>query len=319
MRLRSQPRSPSVRKARRARRKESQTFRFISAMRSCAARRRCRQRAMQCRRRRVRMRARCSRLVLRAGDKARVQQGDASALLEVALDESHCRRRRACIRCSRIDRNAWPDVWADHAGARVMDAITAFGSQTLGSAWPVVWSLTKITAIVLPILGLVAYLTLWERRLIGWFHIRMGPNRVGPLGLFQPIADGIQAAHQRNHFAVAGGQIAVLPGADRDPDACAGGMGGDSVRPRHRAGRHQRRPAVRDGDHVGRRLRRHHRGLGVQLEVCVSRCDARSGTDGQLRNRHGLRAGDGADGCRHVEPDADRGRPEHRHVRRRWD
>ncbi len=73
-----------------------------------------------------------------------------------------------------------------------MDAITAYGSQTLGSAWPVVWSLAKIFAIVLPILGLVAYLTLWERRLIGWFHIRMGPNRVGPLGLLQPIADAVK-------------------------------------------------------------------------------------------------------------------------------
>ena len=52
-----------------------------------------------------------------------------------------------------------------------MDSITAFGSQTLGAAWPVVWSLAKITAIVLPVLGLVAYLTLWERRLIGWFHL----------------------------------------------------------------------------------------------------------------------------------------------------
>ncbi len=73
-----------------------------------------------------------------------------------------------------------------------MDAITTYGSQTLGAAWPVVWSLTKIFAIVLPILGLVAYLTLWERRLIGWFHIRLGPNRVGPVGLLQPIADAFK-------------------------------------------------------------------------------------------------------------------------------
>ncbi|HYM47928.1 MAG TPA: complex I subunit 1 family protein, partial [Burkholderiaceae bacterium] len=56
----------------------------------------------------------------------------------------------------------------------------------------VTWELLKIGAIVGPILGLVAYLTLWERRLIGWLHIRVGPNRVGPLGLFQPIADGIK-------------------------------------------------------------------------------------------------------------------------------
>ncbi|MGH6609946.1 MAG: complex I subunit 1/NuoH family protein, partial [Burkholderiaceae bacterium] len=56
----------------------------------------------------------------------------------------------------------------------------------------IAWELTKITAIVLPILGLVAYLTLWERRLIGWIHIRRGPNRVGPLGLLQPIADAFK-------------------------------------------------------------------------------------------------------------------------------
>ena len=73
-----------------------------------------------------------------------------------------------------------------------MDAIASYGTQTLGAAWPVVWSLAKIVAIVVPILLMVAYLTYWERRLIGWMHIRIGPNRVGPWGLLQPIADAVK-------------------------------------------------------------------------------------------------------------------------------
>ena len=58
--------------------------------------------------------------------------------------------------------------------------------------WDVIWILAKVFAIVLPILGAVAYTTLWERKLIGWMHIRLGPNRVGPLGLLQPIADALK-------------------------------------------------------------------------------------------------------------------------------
>jgi len=54
------------------------------------------------------------------------------------------------------------------------------------------WNLAYIVAIVVPLLVAVAYLTLWERKLIGWMQIRIGPNRVGPLGLLQPIADGVK-------------------------------------------------------------------------------------------------------------------------------
>src|SRR6185436_3544754 len=52
--------------------------------------------------------------------------------------------------------------------------------------------LAFIVAILVPLMLCVAYLTLWERKLIGWIQIRIGPNRVGPLGLLQPVADGIK-------------------------------------------------------------------------------------------------------------------------------
>jgi NADH-quinone oxidoreductase subunit H len=60
------------------------------------------------------------------------------------------------------------------------------------AAWPVIWNLIKIIAVLAPLMGAVAYLTLWERRLLGFMQVRLGPNRVGPFGLLQPIADAVK-------------------------------------------------------------------------------------------------------------------------------
>src|SRR2546423_13937540 len=79
----------------------------------------------------------------------------------------------------------------------MLGAFLSFREARFGPPWgpafyETVTSLAFIVAIVAPLMLCVAYLTLWERKLIGWIQIRIGPNRVGPFGLLQPVADGIK-------------------------------------------------------------------------------------------------------------------------------
>jgi len=53
-------------------------------------------------------------------------------------------------------------------------------------------TLAKIGAIITPLLLAVAYLTYAERKIIGYIQVRIGPNRVGPRGWLQPIADALK-------------------------------------------------------------------------------------------------------------------------------
>lgn len=54
------------------------------------------------------------------------------------------------------------------------------------------WTLVKIICVTVSVILCVAYLTYWERKMIGLMHLRLGPNRVGFKGLLQPFADVIK-------------------------------------------------------------------------------------------------------------------------------
>ncbi|MCF8207813.1 MAG: NADH-quinone oxidoreductase subunit NuoH [Rhodoferax sp.] len=78
------------------------------------------------------------------------------------------------------------------------DVVFAFGQGLLAApwwgeyAWPMIWAMVKVSLVLMLVMLAVTYATLWERKLLGWAQIRPGPNRVGPWGLLQPIADALK-------------------------------------------------------------------------------------------------------------------------------
>ena len=73
-----------------------------------------------------------------------------------------------------------------------MDSIIALTNWVTEQT--VLYTVIKIAAIIVPLMLGVAYLTYAERKVIGYIQVRIGPNRVGPFGLLQPIADGLKLA-----------------------------------------------------------------------------------------------------------------------------
>ncbi len=76
----------------------------------------------------------------------------------------------------------------------------------------VLWALLQIAVLLAVVLTADAYLTYLERKVSAWIQVRLGPNRVGPWGLLQPLADGIKlllkediipAAADRRVFTIA--------------------------------------------------------------------------------------------------------------------
>jgi NADH-quinone oxidoreductase subunit H len=78
--------------------------------------------------------------------------------------------------------------------------------NALGVWWLPLWTLVKVVIIAVPLIIAVAYLTYAERKVIGYMQVRIGPNRVGPLGLLQPFADVLKMLFK---------EIVVPSGANR--------------------------------------------------------------------------------------------------------
>lgn len=80
------------------------------------------------------------------------------------------------------------DALIQNLNTQVLNLFGVYGTQ----AWFFIQSLTMILMVMIPVLVFVLYFQLVERWVIGWIQVRRGPNRVGPWGLLQPIADAIK-------------------------------------------------------------------------------------------------------------------------------
>ncbi|WP_028794900.1 NADH-quinone oxidoreductase subunit NuoH [Thalassobaculum salexigens] len=68
----------------------------------------------------------------------------------------------------------------------------------------------QIMALVVPLLVAVAYLTFFERKVIGAIQLRKGPNVVGPFGLFQPFADALKLLSKETILPAGANKIIFL-------------------------------------------------------------------------------------------------------------
>ena len=132
--------------------------------------------------------------------------------------------------------------------------------------------------------GLFALTTVFERKGLGRIQNRLGPNRVGPFGFFQPIADGIKSLTKEDIVPFSANAVGAFSCAARAGGRGLHGLCRAAHGPQHGAGRHGRRPAL---------LLRHgrvHRAFGLHgrlvepQQIFAAGRHARRGADDQLRS-----------------------------------
>ncbi len=82
--------------------------------------------------------------------------------------------------------------------------------EWLGENLVIMQIMIKIVVIVAPLMLCVAYFTYAERKLIGYMQVRIGPNRVGPKGWLQPIADAVKLMFKEIIIPEKGNKILFL-------------------------------------------------------------------------------------------------------------
>ncbi len=97
----------------------------------------------------------------------------------------------------------------------------------------------------------VAYFTYWERKILAWMHVRIGPNRVGWKGLLQPFADVIKMLLKEIVLPTKANKVLFLlaPVLSLVPALAVWAVVPLERHVRHRE--HRRRPAVRAGADLG--------------------------------------------------------------------
>ena len=91
------------------------------------------------------------------------------------------------------------------------------------------WATLKIMAICVPLMLAVAYLTFAERKIIGYIQARVGPNRVGPRGWLQPIADALKLLCKEIVIPTGANKILFLHGPDTSISALLSCMGSHTL------------------------------------------------------------------------------------------